>query len=185
MPIYTKTGDTGMTSLFGGKRVLKSEALVDAYGSIDELNSWMGVIGSHITQGHLKDLLQKIQADLFTIGGHLAGWKADLSPLVTRVTEMEVEIDAMEKEVAPLTNFILPGGSIAASYIHVARSITRRVERQVVALAQTETVDASIIQYLNRLSDLCFMMARFINKQANVEDVIWSGIPRPSKENKK
>jgi cob(I)alamin adenosyltransferase len=181
MPIYTKTGDTGMTSLFGGKRVLKSEALVDAYGSVDELNSWMGLIAAEQMQEHIKDLLYKIQSDLFTIGGNLAGWKSDLAVLATRVTEMEVEIDVMEKEVVPLTNFILPGGSPLSARIHIARSICRKVERQVVALAQKEQVDASIIQYLNRLSDLCFMLARFINKQANVEDVIWSGIPRQEK----
>lgn len=187
MPIYTKTGDKGMTSLFGGKRVLKSEKLVDVYGSIDELNSWMGLIASETTHEHTRELLYKIQSDLLTIGGNLAGWKSDLAILSTRVTEMEVEIDVMEKEVSELTNFILPGGTPLASKIHIARSICRRVERQVVALFsrqpsvvshQQEEKDA-IIQYLNRLSDLCFMLARFINRQAGVEDVVWKGIINP------
>jgi len=109
MPIYTRAGDTGTTSLFGGKRVLKCEELVDVYGSMDELNSWVGLIISEIKQAHLKELLTKIQSDLFTIGGNLAGWKTDLSSLPTRVTEMEVEIDAMEEKLPKLTNFILPG----------------------------------------------------------------------------
>jgi cob(I)alamin adenosyltransferase len=178
MPIYTRTGDTGMTSLFGGKRVLKSEALVDAYGSIDELNSWIGLVSSEIKHPHLKDLLSKIQSDLFTIGGNLAGWKSDLSALPIRVTEMEVEIDAMEAKLPSLMNFILPGGSPSAARVHLTRSVCRRVERQVVALAQTQEVEAGIITYLNRLSDLCFVLARFINNDNNVEEVIWSGIPR-------
>lgn len=181
MPIYTKTGDTGTTSLFGGKRVLKCEELVDVYGSMDELNSWVGLIISEIKHAHLRELLTKIQSDLFTIGGNLAGWPADLSALPTRVTEMEVEIDAMETKLTPLTNFILPGGASQAARIHLARSVTRRVERQVVALAQKQKVDPSIIKYLNRLSDLFFVTARFINKDNHVEEVIWSGIPRQRK----
>src|ERR1700690_2184565 len=99
MPIYTKTGDKGETSLFGGKRVPKSEAQVDAYGSIDELNSWVGLVVAEMSSEEKKEFLTKIQADLLILGGVLAGWKSDLAPLVTRVTEMEVEIDAMEKEL--------------------------------------------------------------------------------------
>lgn len=183
MPIYTKTGDTGTTSLFGGRRVLKCEELVDVYGSMDELNCWVGLVVSEMSHDHLRELLIKVQSDLFTIGGNLAGWKTNLSELPTRVTEMEVEIDAMESKLAPLTNFILPGGTAGASRVHLARSVTRRVERQVVALAQKQNIDTSIIQYLNRLSDLFFVTARFINKDAKVGEVVWSGIPR--QENKK
>lgn len=183
MSIYTRTGDAGKTSLFGGKRVLKCEKLVDVYGSMDELNSWVGLIVSESKHDHIGELLTKIQGDLFTIGGNLAGWKTDLATLPTRVTEMEVEIDAMEAELPALTNFILPGGSKPASRVHIARSITRRVERQVVALAQKEAVDADIIKYLNRLSDLFFMLARFINKNDNKVETVWSGVPR--KEAKK
>ena len=184
MPIYTRAGDTGTTSLFGGKRVLKCEELVDAYGSMDELNSWVGLIISEIKHVHLKELLMKIQSDLFTIGGNLAGWKTDLLALPTRVTEMEVEIDAMEEKLPKLTNFILPGGATAAARVHLTRSVTRRVERQVVALAQKQEVDPSIIKYLNRLSDLFFVLARFINKQENGKEIVWKGqkfrIPRNS-----
>lgn len=168
-----------MTSLFGGKRVLKCEELVEAYGSMDELNSWVGLVVSELKHDHLRVLLAKVQSDLFTIGGSLAGWKTDLSDLPIRATEMEVEIDGMEKVLTPLTNFILPGGSSSSSHIHLARSVCRRVERQVVALTKTQEVDAGILKYLNRLSDLFFVLARFINRDNNVEEVIWSGIPRP------
>lgn len=178
MSIYTRTGDAGKTSLFGGKRVLKCDQLVDAYGSMDELNSWVGLVVSETSHAHLRELLAKIQADLFTIGGSLAGWRTDLSALPARVTEMEVEIDAMEKNLPSLTNFILPGGSPHAAHIHIARSITRRVERQVVALTKSQKVDPEILKYLNRLSDLFFVVSRFINKNNQVEEVIWSGIPR-------
>lgn len=193
MPIYTKTGDTGSTSLFGGKRVLKCEELVDAYGSMDELNSWIGLISAECKVKSVKSFLNTIQSDLFSIGGSLAGWparnasqreaggKTDLSALPTRVTEMEVEIDAMETDLTALTNFILPGGTSAAARVHLARSVCRRVERQVVALAQRQAVDPAIIKYLNRLSDLFFVLARFINKDKHVSEVIWSGIPRQEK----
>lgn len=178
MPIYTKTGDSGTTSLFGGKRVLKSEELVDAYGTVDELNSWVGLISSELKEQHQKKLFWEIQSDLLTIGGTLAGGTLDLTPLETRVPQMEVEIDAIERIVKPLNNFILPGGSIQASRVHIARSVCRRAERKIVALSRTKHVDPSIIKYLNRLSDLFFMLARFINKNNNVSETAWSGIPR-------
>lgn len=178
MPIYTRTGDDGTTSLFGGKRVLKCEDLVDVYGSIDELNSWMGLIVSELTIGHLKKLLLDIQSDLLIIGSNLAGWKTDLSPLTTRARRMEKTIDDLERDLPKLTNFILPGGNTEASRVHIARSVCRRVERQVVAVSQKEHVDPIIAKYLNRLSDLFFMLARFINKQGKVRETVWSGIPR-------
>jgi len=148
---------------------------------MDELNSWVGLVISESKHDHHRALLAKIQADLFVIGGNLAGWKTDLHALPIRVTEMEVEIDAMDKELAPLTNFILPGGAKEASHIHITRAITRRVERQIVALSQKQKVEAEIIKYLNRLSDLFFVLARFINKNENVEETVWSGIPRKQK----
>lgn len=178
MAIYTRTGDEGTTSLFGGKRVLKCEELVDVYGSIDELNSWVGLIVSQITQKDIQEFLFSVQRDLLTIGSNLAGWKTNLDALPKRIQEMEKRIDNMERTVGELHNFILPGGSQLGSFTHLARSISRRVERQTVALAQKEKVDRAIIVYLNRLSDLFFMLARFINKQAQVEEVVWSGIPR-------
>ena len=178
MPIYTRTGDTGSTSLFGGKRVLKCEELVDVYGSIDELNSWIGLTISKIKNQKSKIFLEQVQSDLFTIGSVLAGWKGDLSMLSGRVSEMEKRIDAMEKDLPELRNFILPGGTEVGSFVHIARAICRRVERQTVALAQKQPADPIIIKYLNRLSDLFFMLARFINKLEKKQEVVWIGIKR-------
>lgn len=175
MAIYTRTGDTGTTSLFGGKRVLKCEELVDVYGSIDELNSWIGHIVSQPQAIEVQAFFKTIQADLFVIGSTFAGWKGDLDPLEGRVFEMEERIDVMEKGLPNVNNFILPGGTSQAAHIHVTRAICRRVERQTVALSQKQEVDKRIIKYLNRLSDLLFMFARFINMQAGVEETIWSG----------
>lgn len=177
MSVYTRTGDDGTTALFGGKRILKCEKLVDVYGSIDELNSWIGVILATIKNKKDKQLFVVIQNDLFLIGSTLAGWKGDVSPLVARITEMEQHIDEIEKTVPTLTHFILPGGSQNAAFVHVARSITRRVERQAVALFSKQKNDHHIIiAYLNRLSDLLFMMARGINKTVGIEEVVWKGI---------
>ncbi len=186
MPIYTRTGDTGTTFLFGGKRVLKSEERVGVYGSIDELNSWVGLVAAETSHEHLKTLLGQIQSDLFMIGGYLAGWQTEVAAVETRVPQMEVEIDAMEESLPALTNFILPGGSPHASHAHIARSVCRRAERKVVALFQGQAFDktkqSGIIKYLNRLSDLFFVLARFINRQAGVEEVVWSGMPRPKRK---
>lgn len=189
MPIYTRTGDDGTTALFGGKRVLKCEELVDVYGSIDELNSWIGLVATQITDEDTKNFIQDIQSDLFVIGSMLAGWKAGGAENLTVCAEdMEVRIDAMEESLPKLTNFILPGGTEPASYSHLARSIARRVERQIVKLRETHTKAkepwehltsfewSSIIQYINRLSDLLFVLARFINRDASVPELVWSGI---------
>lgn len=185
MSIYTRTGDTGSTSLFGGKRVLKCEELVEVYGSLDELNSWIGHIASLFPSPDVKQFLQVIQSDLFTIGSTLAGWKEDTQDpalkgpkgraLDDRVKEMEARIDAMEEGLPPIRNFILPGGAVFGARTHIVRSICRRVERQTVALSQKQSIDPVIIKYLNRLSDLFFMLARFINKQENVEEIVWQG----------
>jgi len=187
MPIYTRTGDQGQTSLFGGKRVLKCEELVEVYGSLDELNSWIGHVASDFTVPDVQGFLHSIQSDLFTIGSTLAGWKSDLQVIEHRIPEMEARIDAMELELPKLINFILPGGDDLACHAHITRSICRRVERQTVALKMHGKADIDektlhlCIAYLNRLSDLFFMFARFINKQAGVEETIWSGIPRAVK----
>ncbi len=187
MPIYTKTGDTGETSLFGGKRVLKCEELVDVYGSVDELNSWIGLVACYITDEDTKNFLYDIQSDLFTIGGILAGWQGNIDELKVCVEDMEVRIDVMDKTLPELHSFILPGGTPIASYTHLARAVARRVERQVVALKthhKEKIVHLSdehigkVIQYLNRLSDLLFELARFINSDAGVADVTWYRIPR-------
>lgn len=181
MPIYTRTGDKGTTSLFGGKRIMKNHELVDMYGSVDELNSWIGLLAAYISKRDIRQFLFLIQSDLLTIGSHLAGWNADLSSLGSRILEMEKRIDATEEKVGVLHNFILPGGSQTASFIHIARSICRRVERKAVGLAQKGNVDDLTLKYLNRLSDLLFMLARFINKESGVKDVTWFAIPRRKK----
>ncbi len=179
MSIYTRSGDTGSTSLFGGKRVLKCEELVEVYGSLDELNSWVGHIASLFPSPDVKQFLQAIQSDLFTIGSTLAGWKNDhLAGLDSRVKEMEARIDAMDESLPAIRNFVLPGGSELAAHAHITRSICRRVERQTVSLMRKYDVDKRIVKYLNRLSDLFFMLARFINRQENVEEVVWSGIKK-------
>lgn len=182
MPIYTKTGDSGSTSLFGGKRVLKCEELVDVYGSIDELNSWVGKIASEIESSDVQAFLSAIQQDLFVIGSHLAGWDADIHALPKRVQEMEARIDVLDDTLPKLQNFILPGGTLLASDVHIARAICRRVERQAVSLAQKQEVDGRILMYLNRLSDLFFMLARFINHEAGIVEVTWQGIDRKEKK---
>jgi cob(I)alamin adenosyltransferase len=175
MSVYTRTGDTGTTSLFGGKRVRKSEQLVEAYGSVDELNSWIGLIISETDEEHLTRLLREIQSDLFVIGAKLAGGKTNLTVLDTRVTQMEVEIDAMDQALPELNNFILPGGSSHAAHIHIARNVCRRAERRIVALPETFHISPSIIKYLNRFSDLLFVLARFINSKSKTGDILWSG----------
>lgn len=147
---------------------MKCEELVDVYGSVDELNSWVGFINAQ-----LKNPLQHIQSDLLTIGSRLAGSKTNTKNLEIRVREMEKQIDGMDAQLPKLTNFILPGGSELAAQIHIARSICRQVERQMVALSKKQHLDPVIIQYLNRLSDLFFVLARFINKQENIKEIIW------------
>jgi len=179
MPIYTRTGDDGTTALFGGKRILKCEELVDVYGSIDELNSWIGLVASYLDIPDVQQFLHDIQADLFVIGSTLAGGSIDFDGAEKRVKEMEARIDAMETELPKIHNFLLPGGTTLSGHIHVARSICRRVERQTVALAQREKgVNKGMIKYLNRLSDLLFTLARFINNNAHVEETAWIGKPR-------
>jgi cob(I)alamin adenosyltransferase len=176
MSIYTKTGDKGETSLFGGKRVLKCEELVDVYGSIDELNSWVGLIISRFNTPDVQQFLELIQNDLFIIGSTLAGWKGDKADLKKRVSEMEARIDTMEKGLPTLNNFIFPGGTELAATLHIVRSVCRRTERQAVALSKHENVDPNIIIYLNRLSDLFFTLARFINTTAGVTEKKWSKV---------
>src|SRR3972149_9174534 len=175
MSIYTRTGDNGQTSLFGGRRVLKCEELVDVYGSLDELNSWMGLLASRLDTIDVQGFIREIQEDLFAIGSALAGWKGlNEKTLLARVTQMEERIDLMESNLPKINNFILPGGSELGATVHVIRAVARRVERQTVALAQKEKITPTIIQYLNRLSDLLFVLARVVNQQQNAPEMIWS-----------
>jgi cob(I)alamin adenosyltransferase len=174
MSIYTRIGDDGTTALFGGKRIKKSDALIDAYGSVDELNSYIGLlIASSPIHGSYIPLLIGIQKDLMYISSTLAGWKSDEKKvLLERVEEMEQWIDEAEKDVGKLQTFILPCGSQAAAVCHITRTVCRRAERQIVA---AHIHDHEIISYMNRLSDLFFMMARVINKAAGVSETIWIG----------
>jgi len=176
MKIYTRTGDTGETSLFGGARVRKDDARIEAYGTIDELNSFLGVVRASWPSSSLDGQLHLIQSDLFDIGAHLAslGTSRFAGPDPARVASLEQSIDAMESELAPLKTFILPGGSLAASQLHVTRTICRRAERLVVALRDEDEATKASITYLNRLSDFLFVAARFANHQQGVADVPWT-----------
>jgi cob(I)alamin adenosyltransferase len=167
--IYTRTGDQGQTSLFGGKRVAKSDARIEAYGTVDELSSFLGAVTGI-------DEIPKIQSDLFEIGAHLASPGTSRFPGVetSRIEDLERAIDTMERELAPLTTFVLPGGSPAASQLHIARTVCRRAERRVVALEDDSPATQSTITYLNRLSDYLFVAARFANHRAGVADVPWT-----------
>ena len=171
MKIYTRTGDRGETSLFGGARVPKNDPRIDAYGTIDELNSCLGVVLAGEADAQLLD----VQRDLFEIGAHLAspGTSRFTGVPASRIEELERGIDAMEADLAPLKSFILPGGTLAAAQLHVARTVCRRAERLVVALHDDDAATQSSIAYLNRLSDYLFVAARHANHKRGVEDVPW------------
>ena len=175
MKIYTRTGDQGQTSLFGGARVAKNDARIEAYGTVDELSSHLGVCRAGALPAETGAELERVQADLFEIGAHLAspGTSRFAGVDAARIEALERAIDAMESELAPLTTFILPGGSLAAAQLHVARTVCRRAERCVVALGDDSAPTRSTIAYLNRLSDYLFVAARFANVRAGVADVPW------------
>jgi cob(I)alamin adenosyltransferase len=176
MKIYTKTGDAGQTSLFGGKRVAKNDPRIEAYGTLDELNSFLGVARAAWAEGPLDAQLHEAQRDLFEIGAHLASPGISRFPGVdpAHIEQLEKGIDSMESELTALTTFILPGGSNAAAHLHVARTICRRGERLVVALHDQDDGTRSSIVYLNRLSDYLFVAARFANLKLGVADVPWT-----------
>lgn len=179
MKIYTKTGDTGLTSLIGGTRVPKHHLRVECYGTIDELNSYIGLIRSYEINNELKDELLEIQYLLFAIGALLAAdpekSKMKLYSIASEdVKFLEKAIDRMDHELKPLKNFILPGGSTVVSQVHVARCICRRAERTVVHLAASSEVSGNIVIYLNRLSDYLFVLARKIAKDSNTQEVVWN-----------
>jgi cob(I)alamin adenosyltransferase len=173
--IYTRTGDKGDTSLFGGARVAKNDPRIEAYGTVDETNSVIGVARAAWLSSPIDAQLHQAQIDLFEIGAHLAspGTSRFSGVDVARIEELEQAIDAMTSELAPLTSFILPGGSLAAAQLHVARTVCRRAERLVVALQDDSEPTQSTIAYLNRLSDYLFTAARFANLKLGVEDVPW------------
>lgn len=178
MPIYTRRGDRGQTSLFGGTRVLKSATRVDTYGTIDELNSVLGLVVSQLSSKHtsLKKDLEKIQHNLFAIGSYLANPKAEPVPgLSERVEDFEKMIDKQTKEMPELHNFILPGGGKAGASLHQARTVCRRAERRLVALMQEEDIDQQVVKFINRLSDLLFSTARFVNHKDKKTETKWLG----------
>jgi cob(I)alamin adenosyltransferase len=175
LKIYTRTGDHGQTSLFGGARVAKNDARIEAYGTVDELSSHIGVARASSVPADVESILHQVQVDLFEVGAHLASPGTSRFPGVEprRIEELEQAIDAMERELEPLKSFILPAGSLPAAQLHVARTVCRRAERLVVALEDESPATLSTIAYLNRLSDYLFVAARFANRKAGVEDVPW------------
>lgn len=180
MKLYTRTGDTGETGLFGGARVSKASLRVSSYGAVDELNAALGIARAQGLPGDLDATLARIQADLLTLGAELAtvpGKEGNLGIALldeADVTRLEAAIDASESSLDPLKHFILPGGTLAAAYLHVARTVCRRAEREVVALAAAEPVRNLLVRYLNRVSDLLFSLARRANQLAGVADVPWT-----------
>jgi cob(I)alamin adenosyltransferase len=176
MPIYTKFGDKGKTSLVGGDVVPKNDHRVEAYGSVDELNAVLGLALSFNEMEDVSIALAGVQDDLFVIGAELAskGVKAKaIRP--SRMSRLEAEIDRLDALLPPLKHFILPGGSKNASLLHLARTICRRSERRVVTLAEKERVNPDTIIYLNRLGDLLFVLARFVNYKKKVDETLWRG----------
>ena len=170
--IYTRTGDDGTTGISGNERLPKDAPRIQAIGTIDELNSFIGLLASEDLPQDLAETLDEIQHRLFDLGGELSmpGHSILGQPAIDR---LEQELDRLNAGLEPLDNFILPGGTQAASLCHVARSITRRAERDLVSLQREETVSPVALGYLNRLSDLLFVMARALNKSAGREDVLW------------
>jgi cob(I)alamin adenosyltransferase len=190
MKIYTRTGDRGETGLFGGKRVAKDDIRVEAYGEVDELNALLGTCVARVEadgDAEMAERLRAVQGDLFALGAHLAtpapedGGRANdhIPPLPgERVAEMERWIDEAEALNPALRNFILPGGTETAARLHLARTVCRRAERRVIALARGARVEPEVVIYLNRLSDLLFTLARSANRRAGTQDVPWVPNPR-------
>lgn len=185
MKIYTKTGDKGTTALYGGNRVSKASARVESYGNIDELNSFIGLAKSEITDEKVLNQLKKIQFDLFTLGSEsatptdkltLANGKSRLTLMIseTEIEELENWMDEYETQLEPLQYFILPGGGKSATALHVCRTVCRRAERSLVFLNESEEVRPELIKYLNRLSDYLFVLARYVSKLNKEKEEYWN-----------
>lgn len=179
MKIYTRTGDAGETGLFDGTRVPKSDARVDAYGEVDELNGLLGVARTQHVDADIDEVLLHLQRDLFALGARLADPNARIAQRVTKaaigedaVARLESWIDRLEEELPPLRRFILPGGSAAGATLHLARTVCRRAERRIVGLGR-DAVDPVLIAYVNRLSDLLFVIARAVNRRAGIAETEW------------
>jgi cob(I)alamin adenosyltransferase len=185
MKIYTKTGDTGTTALFGGSRVPKHNLRIDSYGTVDELNSWMGLIRDQKIEKHTGKIINSIQHNLFTIGAILAtppekeilkNGKDRLN--ISKISEEEVsllesEMDLMNQELPEMTHFILPGGHPAVSYCHITRTVCRRAERLATELNEHTPIDPQVLKYLNRLSDYLFVLARKLTKDLQAKEIKW------------
>lgn len=182
--IYTKTGDDGTTGLFGGARLPKDDVRIDAYGTVDELNSVIGWLMSTQNHEEVNSFLQNIQSRLFTVGSNLASdpSKEMITPDLTEedIHSIEKAIDIMQNELPPLKHFIMPGGSLSVSAAHIARTVCRRAERRCVALSHESKVESIILLYLNRLSDYFFVLARWFGMKEGVEEKKW--IPKRSEE---
>lgn len=188
MRIYTKTGDKGETSLLGGKRVPKNDLRIETYGTVDELNSLLGVIRAMRISKKLDSILRKIQEDIFVLGADLASpeeKKASVPPRIgeNQIADLEKVIDELEPKLPPLRNFIFPGGTPPAAYLHLARAVCRRAERCAISLKRAEPISPSIIVYLNRLSDLLFILARWVNREVGAGEAAWKQLPakRPNR----
>tara|TARA_B110000263_G_C15213602_1_gene466452 strand:- start:42 stop:578 length:537 start_codon:yes stop_codon:yes gene_type:complete len=177
MKIYTKTGDEGKTSLFDNSRVWKYDIRIMSYGAVDELNSSLGIVLSLELIPEIRDVLIKIQNDLFIVGSDLANPNMSDEKIRTTpemITFLEQKIDLMEPQLEPLTKFILPGGTLLASLLHMSRTISRRAETHVVELSKTQEINKDAAIYLNRLSDLMFVLARTINNKKKMPDIVWN-----------
>ena len=177
--VYTRTGDDGTTALGGGQRIAKDALRIECYGTVDELNSELGVAVAGGADPRLAATLARIQNELFHLGSDLCVLEEDKSkrpvPRIEQrhVDALERDIDALQEDLAPLVNFVLPGGAPAAAHLHVARTVCRRAERLLVALAREEIVGAHVVPYVNRLSDLLFVMARWENRAKGRPDTTW------------
>ena len=184
MKIYTKTGDEGETGLFGGERVPKDHPRIEAYGAVDELNSAIGIVRSLKPGSEIDVVLKRIQADLFVLGADLAtrmSGKRRVVPNIraSHIKPLEKSIDTFQESLSPLESFVLPGGSPAAAQLHFARTICRRAELLTVRLSLSETINRTVLVYLNRLSDLLFVLARYANSVEGGVEVRWT--PRSKK----
>jgi cob(I)alamin adenosyltransferase len=178
MKIYTKTGDNGQTSLVGGTRVSKTELRIEAYGTVDELNSYVGLLRDQEVNKDRKDILKEIQDRLFTIGSILASEPEQTKKRIPDLHESDIELlekemDKMDESLEPMRFFILPGGHQSVSFGHLARTVCRRAERIVLRLAQETEVNELVIKYLNRLSDYLFVLCRMMIKDLNIEEISW------------
>ena len=178
MKIYTKTGDQGLTSLFGGKRISKAELRIDTYGTVDELNSWIGLLRDQPANESRQEFLIFLQDRLFTIGSILATEPGNTKVKIpflapADISSIEKEIDSMDSQLEPMRAFILPGGHQSVSFCHIARTVCRRAERLVISLNNSEPVNELVIQFLNRLSDYLFMLSRKMASELKIQDTPW------------